>query len=72
MPASTSGRFHRRTPSYSARSGKLHPRSALPVYQRQLFPERVFGEGADDRGTTVWENEGVRLWNCLLYTSRCV
>lgn len=49
--------------SYSARSGKLHPRSALPVYRRQLFPERVFGEGADERGNTVWENEGVRLWN---------
>ena len=27
--------------SYSARSGTLHPRSTLPVYQRQLFPERV-------------------------------
>jgi len=49
--------------SYSARTGKLHPRSTLPVYARQLFPERVVGEAPDDRGVTVWENEGVRLWN---------
>ena len=49
--------------SYSARSGKLHARSALPVYRRQIYPERVFGEAPDNRGVTVWENEGVRLWN---------
>lgn len=49
--------------SYSARSGQLHPRSSLPVYRRQLFPERLYGEGAAARGATVWENEGVRLWH---------
>ena len=48
--------------SWSAAEGKLKARSALPVYQRQLFPERVLGETPDSRGTTVWENDGVRLW----------
>ncbi|MGX9694280.1 3-hydroxyacyl-CoA dehydrogenase/enoyl-CoA hydratase family protein [Achromobacter anxifer] len=49
--------------SYSARTGQLRPRSALPVYRRQLFPERVYGEGSNERGVTLWENEGVRLWH---------
>jgi len=33
------------------------------VYARQLFPEQVLGEKAPDRGTTVFEDEGVRLWH---------
>jgi 3-hydroxyacyl-CoA dehydrogenase len=49
--------------SYCAADGQLKPRSALPVYRRQLFPERLLGEAPDVRGNTVWENEGVRLWN---------
>ncbi len=48
--------------SYSAAEHALRPRSSLPVYGRQLFPERVLGEAADARGTTVWENDGVRMW----------
>lgn len=47
--------------SYSARANTYQARSTLPVYQRQLVPERVFGERAVV-GTTLWENEGVRLW----------
>ncbi|WP_298622446.1 3-hydroxyacyl-CoA dehydrogenase/enoyl-CoA hydratase family protein [uncultured Zoogloea sp.] len=49
--------------SWSATDAALKPRSTLPVYQRQLFPERVLGEAAPDAGVTLWENEGVRLWN---------
>lgn len=49
--------------SYSARDGKQHPRSPLPVYARQLFPERLVGETAPARGVTLWENDGVRLWH---------
>jgi 3-hydroxyacyl-CoA dehydrogenase len=49
--------------SYSAETGKMVPRSKLPVYQRQLFPEIVIGEKAAERGTTVFEDEGVRLWH---------
>ena len=47
--------------SYSpGRNAKL-PRSALPVYKRQRFPDPLLGERFD-RGETVYENEGVRLW----------
>ena len=47
--------------SYSASADAYRPRSTLPVYQRQIFPERVLGEKTV-AGETVWENEGVRLW----------
>ena len=47
--------------SYSpARNAKL-PRSALPVYQRQRFPDPLLGE-TFAQGETVYENDGVRLW----------
>ncbi len=48
--------------SYSAAEGTLKARSTLPVYPRQLYPDRVLGEAPDDRGETLWENAGVRLW----------
>jgi 3-hydroxyacyl-CoA dehydrogenase len=47
--------------SYSpARNAKL-PRSSLPVYKRQRFPDPLLGERFDP-GETVFENDGVRLW----------
>ena len=47
--------------SYSpARNAKL-PRSALPVYRRQRFPDPLLGE-TFPLGETVFENDGVRLW----------
>ncbi|APV48381.1 3-hydroxyacyl-CoA dehydrogenase [Betaproteobacteria bacterium GR16-43] len=49
--------------SFSAETGELVPRSTLPVYARQLFPETVLGEKQPDRGTTVFEDEGVRMWH---------
>jgi 3-hydroxyacyl-CoA dehydrogenase len=49
--------------SYSAETGKMVPRSSLPVYARQLFPESVIGEKPADRGSTVFEDEGVRMWH---------
>jgi 3-hydroxyacyl-CoA dehydrogenase len=51
--------------SYSASKNAYVARSTLPVYQRQLFPERVLGEGGatpEKSGETLFENEGVRLW----------
>ena len=61
----TDGRegVHSAQGSFSPADGTLHARSALPVYRRQLFPERVLGEAAPDRGTTVFEDEAVRLWH---------
>jgi len=47
--------------SYSSATGKIVPRSSLPVYQRQLFPERMLGEKSD-KGTTIFETDAVRLW----------
>ncbi len=48
--------------SYSpGRNAKL-PRSALPVYRRQRFPDPVLGERADP-GETVFENDGLRAWH---------
>ncbi|WP_442771384.1 3-hydroxyacyl-CoA dehydrogenase family protein, partial [Zoogloea ramigera] len=41
------------------------PRSTLPVYTRQLFPELLLGEAGarpEDSGETLFENGGVRLW----------
>ena len=51
--------------SYSASKNAYVARSALPVYQRQLFPERVLGESGvtpEKSGETLYENDGVRLW----------
>ncbi|MBX3669350.1 MAG: 3-hydroxyacyl-CoA dehydrogenase/enoyl-CoA hydratase family protein [Rhodocyclaceae bacterium] len=47
--------------SFSAAAGRLQGRSRLPVYARQLFPERVAGE-AEEAGSTIWESDAVRMW----------
>jgi 3-hydroxyacyl-CoA dehydrogenase len=59
----TDGRkgVHHADGSYSPREKKDIPRSSAPVYQRQLFPDALIGEKFD-QGTTVWENDGIRLW----------
>jgi len=49
--------------SWSAAAVALKPRSTLPVYGRQLYPEQVLGEAAPDAGVSLWENTGVRLWH---------
>jgi len=54
--------------SYSANKNAYVARSTLPVYQRQLFPERVLGESGatpEKSGETLYENDGVRLWKLL-------
>ncbi|WP_374318756.1 3-hydroxyacyl-CoA dehydrogenase/enoyl-CoA hydratase family protein [Pseudoxanthomonas kaohsiungensis] len=48
--------------SYSPASNSVVPRSSLPVYQRQRFPDPLLGEKFDP-GTTVYENDGVRMWH---------
>ncbi|MBD8900383.1 3-hydroxyacyl-CoA dehydrogenase/enoyl-CoA hydratase family protein [Rhodanobacter sp. DHG33] len=52
---------HGKDGSWSAADGKAKPRSTHPVYARQLFPDPILGEKFD-QGSTVWENDGVRLW----------
>ncbi|KAF1705245.1 3-hydroxyacyl-CoA dehydrogenase/enoyl-CoA hydratase family protein [Pseudoxanthomonas kaohsiungensis] len=53
---------HAAAGSYSPADNALVPRSTLPVYQRQRFPDPLLGEKFD-AGTTVFENDGVRMWH---------
>jgi 3-hydroxyacyl-CoA dehydrogenase len=41
-----------------------HPRSQLPVYHRQLFPDHLLGE-TRHYGETIFETDEVRLWHTL-------
>ncbi len=47
--------------SYSPAQDAKLPRSALPVYRRQRFPDPLLGESFP-QGETVFENDGLRLW----------
>lgn len=53
---------HGKDGSYSASQNKALPRSSHPVYKRQHFPDPILGEKFD-QGTTVFENDGLRLWH---------
>jgi 3-hydroxyacyl-CoA dehydrogenase len=48
--------------AYGAQDDAFHPRSALPVYRRQHFPDPVLGEKAAT-GTTIFETDAVRMWH---------
>lgn len=48
--------------SYAPAADSYQPRSTLPVYRRQLFPERLLGEPVH-YGETVFETDEVRLWH---------
>src|SRR5581483_3167997 len=52
---------HAANGSYSPASRSLRPRSALPVYRRQPFPDRLLSEPAS-YGATVFETDAVRMW----------
>ena len=57
---------HKPEGSYSPAKKAFVPRSSLPVYQRQAFPAFLLGENAADpktAGTTVLENDAIRLWH---------
>jgi 3-hydroxyacyl-CoA dehydrogenase len=49
--------------SYSAARDEFVPRTTLPVYRRQLFPDPVLGERPADTGTTIFETDAVRMWH---------
>ena len=49
--------------AYAAARDEFIPRSSLPVYRRQYFPDPVLGEKARDRGTTIFETDAVRMWH---------
>jgi 3-hydroxyacyl-CoA dehydrogenase len=61
------GRIGVHTPegSWSASQNRYIPRSNLPVYSRQHFPESLVGSGATDplkAGTEEFRNDDIRVW----------
>ncbi len=54
--------FYCKEGAFAPSTSKLIGRSRLPVYQRQFFPEAVLSEPRFPT-TTLFENEGVRLWH---------
>lgn len=60
-----SGLIHTAEGSWSAKNQQYSPRSNLDVYRQQRFKASIFGDGSIDSrkaGTTVFENEGARVW----------
>jgi 3-hydroxyacyl-CoA dehydrogenase len=53
---------HNSQGSYAPASDEVQPRSALPVYKRQLYPDALLGESRD-YGETIFQNDAVRLWH---------
>jgi 3-hydroxyacyl-CoA dehydrogenase len=53
---------HTAAGAYAPASNAFQPRSALPVYARQYFPDPVLGE-TPPVGTTILETDAVRLWH---------
>ncbi|WP_074710634.1 3-hydroxyacyl-CoA dehydrogenase/enoyl-CoA hydratase family protein [Nitrosomonas eutropha] len=53
---------HAQEGSYAPVANNLQPRSQLPVYRRQLFPDRLVGE---ERvyGETILETDALRMWH---------
>jgi 3-hydroxyacyl-CoA dehydrogenase len=48
--------------AYSAAANAFVPRSTLPVYRRQVFPDPVLGEKWPS-GTTIMETPALRMWH---------
>jgi len=49
--------------SYSPLADGFRPRSKLPVYQRQLFPDRVYGEVSMQPQHLLFETDDACLWH---------
>jgi 3-hydroxyacyl-CoA dehydrogenase len=64
-PVADAGGVHTPAGSWSASANKFIAARALPVYQRQHFPEAVRGASApafETAGTTLHEDAAIRLW----------
>ena len=53
---------HRPDGSFAPVPDAYQPRSALPVYRRQPFPDKLVGEERR-YGSTIFETNGVRCWH---------
>jgi 3-hydroxyacyl-CoA dehydrogenase len=65
-PVADSQGVHRPEGSWSPAHARWVPRSTLPVYRRQLFPENVVGADAPaplKSGTEEYRNDEVRVWS---------
>ncbi len=64
-PVAEAGGVHTAEGSWSASAQKFVARRALPVYEKQLFPEKLLGEALPDfrtAGTTLHEDDAIRIW----------
>ncbi|GAA5236058.1 3-hydroxyacyl-CoA dehydrogenase/enoyl-CoA hydratase family protein [Verticiella sediminum] len=64
-PVAERGGVHTPEGSWNPREGRFEPVRELPVYARQVFRERLAGEGGENpatAGATVHEDDAIRLW----------
>ena len=65
-PVAQAGGVHTAEGSWSPAQGKFLPRRVLPVYERQIFPEKLLGEASlpdwKVAGTTLFETRALRAW----------
>lgn len=64
-PVAEKGGVHTPEGSWSAAESRFVPRSTLPVYARQHFPESLTGAGAPQplkSGTELFRNDEIRVW----------
>ncbi|SOE38292.1 3-hydroxyacyl-CoA dehydrogenase/enoyl-CoA hydratase family protein [Delftia acidovorans] len=65
-PVAEAGGVHTAQGSWSPAKGEFVPRRVLPVYERQIFPEKLLGEDSlpdwKTAGTTIAESKALRTW----------
>ncbi len=65
-PVAEAGGVHTAAGSWSPSQQKFIARRVLPVYERQLFPEKLLGEDSlpdwQTAGTTIAESKALRTW----------
>ncbi|UUC93195.1 3-hydroxyacyl-CoA dehydrogenase/enoyl-CoA hydratase family protein [Comamonas sp. C11] len=65
-PVAEAGGVHTGNGSWSPAQNRFVPRRVLPVYERQLFPEKLLGETDlpdwQTAGTTIAETRALRTW----------
>jgi 3-hydroxyacyl-CoA dehydrogenase len=64
-PVAEAGGVHTAQGSWNPSTGQFEPRRQLPVYERQLFPELLLGEGGarpESSGQTLDEDDAIRIW----------
>ena len=65
-PVAEAGGVHTAQGSWSPAKGQFVPRRVLPVYERQIFPEKLLGEDSlpdwKTAGTTIAESKALHTW----------